>query len=84
MHPRHLPCGAEVSKKKELEVTRGVEDHVEYIAIQLAPSGRYALEVIHRKGDLGPSREKGGAKVGRVRCDAVYRLRASSLSESSI
>ena len=82
VHPSHLPCGAEdsilqlawASGKKELDVTRGVEDHIEYIAVELALGRRHALEVVHRKGDLGPSREKRGAKVGRVRRDKVYRL----------
>ena len=44
--------------EKEFEVIRGVEDHVEYIAVELALVRRHALEVLHSKGDLGPSREK--------------------------
>jgi hypothetical protein len=45
-------------EKKELEVTRGVEDHAEYIAAELALGCHNALEVVHRNGNLGPSREK--------------------------
>ena len=41
--------------EKELELIRGVEDHVEHIAIELT-LGRH--QVVHRKGDLGQSREK--------------------------
>ena len=50
-------------EKNELEVTRGVEDHVEYIAVELALGRRHALEVVHGKGDLVPSRGKGGGRL---------------------
>ena len=34
-------------------MTRGVEDEVEYMAVELARDCHYALEVVHRKRDLG-------------------------------
>jgi hypothetical protein len=40
-------------EEKELGVTRGVDDHVEYLALELALGRRYALEVVYRKGDWG-------------------------------
>ena len=40
---------------------------------RLGVNRQHVLEVVHRKGDLGPSREKRGAKVGRVLCDTVYQ-----------
>ena len=59
-------------------MTRGVEDYVEYIAIELALGRQHALEVVHGKGDLGPSREKGGRRLGES--DAtVYRLDEGAL-----
>ena len=41
---------------------RGVEDYVEYIAVELALDRHHALEVVNRKRDLGTSRKKGGER----------------------
>ena len=52
-------------------MTRGAEDHVGNIAVELALSRNHALEDVHRKGDLGPSREKGGRRLiesGAIQC----------------
>ena len=44
-------------------MTIGVEDEVESMAVELARDCHYALEVVHRKRDLGTSRKKGGTLV---------------------
>ena len=41
VHLPHLPCGE----------TRVVEDHIEYIAVELALGHCHALKVVHGKGD---------------------------------
>ena len=55
--------------EKELEMTRGVEDHIEYIAFELALGRQHAR--CTRKGRFGAVEGEGWAKVGRVRCDSV-------------
>ena len=42
---------------------RGGEDDVEFTAVELALGRQHALEVVRRKCDLGPSREKGRARL---------------------
>ena len=79
VHPPHLPSAAgdsipqlaSASGKEGARSDQRVEDHVAYIAIELALVRHHALEVVHRKCDLGPSREKRGAKVCRFQCNTV-------------
>jgi hypothetical protein len=52
-------------EKKELKLTRGAEDHFEYIAVELALGRQHALQAVHRKGRLGPSREKRGQRLDK-------------------
>ena len=52
-------------------MTRRVEDHVEHIAVETALGRQHALEVVHRKGRR---ERRGGAMVGRVRSNTLYRL----------
>ena len=84
MNPPHLPVvpktrflSSHRHLEKELEVTRGAECHVEYIAVQLALGRQHALEVVHRKGNLGPSRGK------RVRRGCSSPMRVCRLEEGA-
>ena len=53
-------------------MTRGVEDHVEDIAVELALGRPHPMEYVHREGDFGPSKEKRGRRlVFDPRCDEV-------------
>ena len=71
VHPPHLPCGAgdsipqlaSASGKEGVWSDQRVEDHVEYIAAEMALVRHHALEVVHRKCDLGPSTEKRGRRL---------------------
>jgi IS1 family transposase len=64
-------------EKKELEVTRGVEDHVEFVAVALDT----ALEVIRKKGESARGEERRSFR--RVRFTRMRRRRVcgSSLSQ---
>ena len=41
-------------------MTRGVEEHVEYMAVEMSLGRQHALEVSHRIGDLGSPEKRGG------------------------
>ena len=43
-------------------MTRGVEDHVEYMAVEMSLGRQHALEVSHRIGDLGLPEKRGGGE----------------------
>ena len=59
-------------------MTGGVEDHVEYIVVELALGRQHPLELVHGKDDLRPPREKGGRRL--VQSDVtVYRLDGGAL-----
>jgi hypothetical protein len=51
-------------EKKELEVTKGVEDHVKFVAVAL----NTALETVRSKGESALLMRRG---EGRVQCDTM-------------